>query len=464
MAIEYVEIRGSNREVIGIIDTAASIIWHSVWFGVGDFEIYAKATTEHLQLLQVGYYVTRNDDEHIGIIESITIENNLQDGKMITARGRFAKSLLDRRLIYNLSGITNKATTIRGRVENAVRWLVLNNAISCTFDTRRNISMLELGADAHIVDIIVDENGDPAEKQTSYSNLREYTDELLQEYGLSANVILDDETKKLQYIVKEGVDRSADNEAELDAVIFSGDYDNLSDSEYLYDITNHKTVALIGGEGEDIERFYALLVPSVDVSTDINRKEIFVDASSLNKTMKAEDLQALFTTGVFSGIYFKVNGVIYATLVYDGEKEYSLNSLREKFPNGAVSGSKFVVSGTTYANKVYGDDDNYKLTTVGYKAMLDKDGEQGDYELTNDRYTIMLKAQGNQQLKTLIKAETFTGTINVTAGNYILNTDFALGDIVTVQDNDIDKFVNVRITEVTEVQDENGYTVDAVYE
>lgn len=464
MAIEYVEIRGSNREVIGIIDTAASVIWHTVWFSVGDFEIYAKATTAHLNLLKVGNYVTRNDDEHIGVIEKINIINSQTDGKMITATGRFAKCLLDRRLIYQLSGTSNKATTIRGRVENAARWLVLQNAINCPFDARRNISIIELGADAHIIDVIIDENGNPAEKQTSYSNLLEYTDELLQEYGLSANVVLDDETKKLQYIVKEGVDRSAENEAGIDPIIFSSDYDNLSDSEYLYDITNHKTVALIGGEGEDIDRFYALLIPSVEISTDLNRKEVFVDASSLNKTMKAEDLQNLFTTGVFSGIYFKVNGTIYATLVYENDKELSLSSLREKFPSGSVSGSKFVVSGTTYATKVYGDDDNYLLTAQGYKATLDKDGEQGDYELTDNRYTIMLKAQGTQELKTLVKSETFTGTIDVTAGNYILNTDFALGDIVTVQDNDIDKYINVRIVEVTEVQDENGYTIDAVYE
>lgn len=464
MAIEYIETRGSNREVNGIIDTAKSIIWHTVWFGVGDFEVYAPATEKHLNLLKVGCYVSRNNDENIGLIESVKITESIQDGKMITATGRFVKCLLDRRLIYQLSGKTNRATTVRGRVENAVRLLVLNNAINCSFDSRRNISILELGENKNILDVIVDESGEPAEKQTSYDNLLEYTDELLQEYGLSANVILNDETKKLQYIVKEGVDRSADNEAGLDPIIFSSDYDNLSDSEYLYDITNHKTVALIGGEGEDIERFYALLLPTLAVSTDLNRKEVFVDASSLNKTMKAEDLQNLFTTGVFSGIYFKVNGTIYATLVYDNDKDVSLSSLREKFPSGSVSGSKFVVSGVTYATKVYGDDDNYLLTALGYKATLDKDGEQGDYELTDNRYTIMLKAQGTQTLKTLIKSEMFTGTINVSAGNYILNTDFALGDIVTVQDNDIGKFVNVRIVEVTEVQDENGYTVDAVYE
>ena len=37
--IEYVEIRGSETEIVGILDVATAIIWHSVYFGVGDFEI-----------------------------------------------------------------------------------------------------------------------------------------------------------------------------------------------------------------------------------------------------------------------------------------------------------------------------------------------------------------------------------------------------------------------------------------
>lgn len=375
--IDLIEIRATNREVIGIVDTAKSIIWHTVWYGVGDFEIFAKATAEHLQLLKVGYYVTRNDSDEIGIIESIEITTSITDGTMITATGRFAKSILDRRLIYRTSGTTklsNKATVLSGNVESAARALVANNAISCTFDTRRNFTILELGANAGITAVIVDENGNAAEKQVSYENLLEYTDGLLEEYELSAQIILDDATKKLQYVVKQGVDRSADNVAGLDPVIFSRDYDNLSDSQYAFDSTSKKNVALIGGAGEGIERFYSLLAPAV---TGMDRREIFVDASSLSKTYKDDN---------------------------DTEQTY-----------------------------------------------------------TDAQYSKMLITQGKQTLAPLTDTETFTGTILVTAGNYVVNTDFALGDIITVQENSIDKFINVRITEITEVQDENGYTVDAVY-
>ena len=137
--IEYVEIRESNAAVIGIIDIAKSIIWRSVYFGVGDFEIYAPATLDIVDMLKVGRYVTRPDNTEVGIIESISISTNEQDGTMIIANGRFAKSILDRRLIYNLSGKSNKATILRGNVEVKARELVQNNAISCAFDSKRNI-------------------------------------------------------------------------------------------------------------------------------------------------------------------------------------------------------------------------------------------------------------------------------------------------------------------------------------
>lgn len=375
MAIDYVEVRDSTREVIGIVDTFGSIIWHTVWFGVGDFEIYAVASEQNLELLQKNNYVTRSDDEEVGIIEKVVINEDASTGRMITATGRFAKSILNRRLIYNLSGTSNKATVLHGLVEVAARTLVANNAINCSFDVKRNIPILELGTLKNFTEKIVDEKGSSAYKQVSYDNLLDYTDSLLQEYNLSAKIILDDDTKKLQYVVEKGTDRSESNSNGIDPVIFSKDYDNITDSEYSYSTENKKNVALIGGEGEGLARFYALLDPVV---SGLERKEIFVDASSISKSYQDEQEQ---------------------------EQTY-----------------------------------------------------------TDAEYTAMLKTQGKQTLKPLTDVESFEGTITVTSGNYILNRDFYLGDIVTVQENSIDKFIDVRITEVTEVQDENGYTVDAVYE
>lgn len=454
MAIEYVVIRDTSREIVGIIDTAKSVIWHSLYYGVGDFEIYAIATPEHIQLLKRNNYVTRLDNDEVGIIEGVEILQNPQDGLMIVARGRFAKSILDRRLIYRLSGFMNVPTILRGRVENAIRTVVQGNAINCDWDTRRNIASLELGANAGIAKTIVDDSGNAAEKQVSYQNLLLYTDEVLEEYEMSAKVILNDDTKKLQYVVYEGTDRS-------DTVVFSREFDNLVESRYTADDTAEKNVALIGGEGEGKERFYSLLAGS---QSGLSRRELFVDASSQNKKLRKTELQELFPSGTFSGLNFIVNGNVYATLITDLDREYSLSQLNSLFPSGVTSGTKFNVGGVTYANLIYGETDKYKLTPLGYKAMLDVEEQEGTYELTNTVYTNLLNSQGKQDLSVLNKVETFDGAINTSFGNWILNEDYFLGDIVTVQDNQIGKYASVRITEITEVQDENGYTVSVNYQ
>lgn len=371
--IEYVEIHETNGEVVGIIDVAKSIIWHSVYFGVGDFEIYAPATPEIIDLLKVDRYVTRPNNWEIGIIESISIADDVQDGSMITAIGRFAKSILDRRLIYNLSGTSNAATILRGNVETAVREVVKNNAIACPFDSNRNIALLSLGELSNIPLQIVDGNGKAARKQVSYENLLTYTDGVLEEYGLSATCILS--VGGLRYFVFAGADRSVNNAEGNTPIVFSREFDNLSASEYTYNATPEKNVALIGGAGEGTARFYSLFANS---EADLRRREIFIDASSISRTYKDEN---------------------------DVEQTY---------------------------------------TDADYKEMLD--------------------TKGKQDLSPLVAEETFTGVIDVTNGNWVYGRDFSLGDIVTVQDNNIGKYANVRIREATEVQDEDGYTVEVNYQ
>lgn len=375
MAIEYVEIRNKDREIIGIIDTAQSIIWHSIYYGVGDFEIYIHATPEHLDLLKTDYFVTRPDNDEVGIIEKLEITNNAQDGLMIAASGRFAKSLLDRRLIYNLSGTSNRATILRGNVEANIRSVVTNNAINCPFSTARNISLLQLGSSADLPAIIVDEYGHATQKQVSYGNLLEYTDGVLQEYEYSSKLLLDNETGKLSYICFAGTDRSVDNSDGNSPIIFSREYDNLNDSNYSADKTPEKNFALIGGEGEGVERFYVELNSE---RADLERRELWVDAASISKTIEGE-----------------------------GE-------------------------------------------------------EQQEY--TDEEYAEMLKAHGKQTLSTTKAVEAFSGSLNISLSPWKLNEDFALGDVVTVQDNQIGKYANARIVSTTEIQDENGYTVEVEYE
>ena len=370
MAIDYIEIRAAEtRDILGVIDGAQSVIWHSVYYGCGDFEIYVAASTKNVELLQVGNYATKPYDDEIGVIERVEITNTVTDGKMIVASGRLGKSILDRRHIYKLNEHTNTPTILRGSVETSVRTVVYDNAISCTFDARRNIDDLTLGVFKNYPEIIVDDHGEPAEKQVSFRNLLDYITAVLEEYGMSCTIKLYAEDLKMRFEVFKGIDRSTDNTNGNDPVIFSIEYDNLVESNYLYDVSAWKNAALIGGEGEGSERFYSLIAGTAE---GIERRETFIDDSSISKTA-----------------------------------------------------------------------DEVTYTDAEYNAMLISDGLQ--------------------KLAALEPLEDFRGTLNVNGGIWRLGEDYNIGDIVTVQDNELGFYVNVRISEITETQDENGYNVDITY-
>lgn len=369
--LDYVEIRNTNLELIGIVDTATSVLWSPTYYGAGYVEIYAPASAPNVEMLKEGNYITRNDDPNVGIIERVQVVFNEIDGRMILAAGRFAKSILDRRLIYQLSGTSVSPTIMKGNAEEAARMLVTKNAINCPFDSARNIDVLELGEHSGSTEVIVDDSGDDAEKQATYKVLLDYTDRLLEEYGLGAYMKLSADLK-LQYTVFKGVDRSVDNKDGNEPIVFSQGFDNLLSSDYLYSTELLKNTALIGGEGEGLERFCVVLKSA---EKGLARREVFVDASS--------------------------------------------------------------------STRKYNDENDVEQT------------------LTDSQYRTQLITLGKQGLAAYQHTETFTGAIDITQSTvqYGYGKGIYLGDIATIQDNEIGLYINARLLTVTEVKDSSGYNV-----
>jgi len=371
--IEFLEIRNVNRSLTGIIDNAKSIIWDCEYYGAGSFEIYTALTPQARNLLQIGNYITRRDEENAAIIEALDYTDSAQDGVMIIAKGRMLKSILDRRLVYRLNGNTINPVRISGNVATAVQNVVYNHAGGGA-GAARSLGVTK-GSTGGITKIITSTNDENTTRQSSYKGLLEFTDAVLQEYECGALIRID-EQKQMIYDCFEGQDRSVGNTAGNKPVIFSQDFENLLTVEYTKDTTELKNFALIGGEGEGLARFYTTY--STSNVMGLSRREVFVDGSSIPR--KYQD--------------------------GDTEKEY-----------------------------------------------------------TAAEYTAMLRGQAQPDLKELITTETFTGELNLTTSPYKYgkDADFWLGDIVTVQDNSLGLYTNVRILRATEAQDENGYLLTIEY-
>ena len=360
--IDYIVVRNSDREKIGIVDAFASIIWNVVYFGVGTFEVYAPFDSNNAELLQIGNYVSRHGRRDIGIIENVNITYEAGGALMITASGRFAKSILDRRLIYSLKDNTVTPVVCRGNVEAAARSLVNQSIINAT-DTARNVPFIELGAAAGLSAKLVND------QQTSFGNLLEITDEMLQEYNYSAYMTLNESTLKLQYIVFAGQDRT---KGTANPLIFSQEYDNMLSNDYTKYNTNEKNVALCGGAGEGVERKFVLVTDNA--KDGIGRRELFVDGSSNSETYKDDD----------------------------GETQ--------EYPTG--------------------------------------------------EYLAMLRTTARQELLQYKAAEEIDAELDVTTSVLEFETDYNVGDIITIIDNVLNIEIKSRIIEVNEVQDGGGYSVN----
>lgn len=459
--IDYVEIRNESLELLGLIDTAKSIIWETQYYGAGAFEIFVQSTPETVALLQVGNFVTRVENDGVGIIEAVNVTYDGNDGRMIAASGRLAKSILDRRLITYINKDRCAATIFSGNVEARARGLVQDNAIACYRDKARtipyparNIGLLQLGELAGLP-------AETDERNVNGENLLSFTDEFLQQHSYGAKVIR--AGNKLAYTVYAGADRSIGNAAGNQPVIFSEDFDNLTGSNYVFDETESRTFALVGGEGDGDARFYAEC--SADAS-GLARREVFI-SSSTAKTVYEDTFAGNGMAVVDEWEDLPGGDRKPISWHYEGTTDFVLSHAATEIRS---------VEATTEEDASVKYSANYAARTVTIKVQfVDENGAHRNRPLyygesavvkyvDDDEYRQQLREEGKQKLATMLAVEEFSGSIDIANSSFVYGIDFELGDIVTVQDNSINKYLNCRVVAATEVQDDGGYQVNIEYE
>ena len=95
--------------------------------------------------------------------------------------------------------------------------------------------------------------GDRVYYQTRYDNSDEAVTALCEASGLGVSISLIPENQQLLFEVLEGVDRSA-NQSNRPPMIFNVDYDNVTNREFISDISEYKNTAIVAGQGEGAER------------------------------------------------------------------------------------------------------------------------------------------------------------------------------------------------------------------
>lgn len=275
--IPYIEILEWNSDQTALEPSfliEASQCWFELsYYETGQFEIYAPATTNNLQLKK-GQFVKIPNKPYLWYIVSIQYEFNADGARMIDAKGYEAKWIVSKRIIRDPLQLPSNLKTAME--------LLFNNNLGNGAITQRRIAGLQYDFTACA--------GKTTDAQATRGNLYEYTSNLLKLHKIGAYSLLTN--KKIVYNALNGVDRT-------DTILFSQSMDNLISATYYTSDEEKKTNCQIVSSFSETtgtgtarttitNEFVAYEPTETEGASGIDRAEITL-ASNLSTKVKQAD-------------------------------------------------------------------------------------------------------------------------------------------------------------------------------
>lgn len=316
-------ILNKSFQPVAVIDQYSSLIWTKRYWDCGDFELYIPADSKLLEYLHTGYYVHRMDCDCTMIIEHIEINTDAENGNYFIISGRSAESILSYRIVANSGnfGTDNPSFMCDQLIEIEAK------------SNDRGINIIKdiyyLSDTSDFIDYII-------WNTFKYENLLTAVLSLCKQYGFSFKFLLtDDNGFDIQFY--KGKDRAL-LQTENSPVIFSSKYYNLINSQYVLDVAEDKTMALVAGEGEGDARAVLWTTKAQDVPKQLDRREMFVDARDLQskkddgttmteaeyaELLRSRGKEKLFETQTIEGL----SGEVDTTLQFVYRRDWDLGDV-----------------------------------------------------------------------------------------------------------------------------------------
>lgn len=251
----------SSYTPVAVIDSYKSLIWTKRYYDCGDFELFIPADSSILPYIQPDYFLMRDDDDSVMIIEKLEVDTDAENGDFFIVSGRDLKSILGRRIFNRQFVLT--AQTVNAAVQSMVDFCTTVQGRPS--ETYRQIAGLTVDTTTVFSEDI--------KAQFTGQTLLNGIISLTQPKEIGTKMTISGSALILSFY------QGADN-----GVVFSPEFDNLANSKYIFDKTNLKNQAYIAGEGQGSERKWA----SVILTTFVGRprglalREVFVDARDVS--------------------------------------------------------------------------------------------------------------------------------------------------------------------------------------
>lgn len=296
-----IKVINDNYELEGIIDTYESFIWTDRFDSYGDFELYTPFNNYILNICRQNYYLAIDESPHNMIIEDIMVQTDAENGNHLVIKGRSLESILDRRIVWHqttisastdhtlLTGITQLLTDAFIKPKQEVPERKVDNFYIKKPELNFLIEEFEIEKTQFTgdsLDSIVMDICDSFEigyrilfgyQIKKLYNEIEVWDATNNNWAVKSNI--DDFDMFFELYL--GYDRSYDQPEgnDLPYVVFSPNFDNIINTNYLDSISGMKNVTLVLGEGDGTTRKRLI----VGKEAGLQRRELYTDARDLQK-------------------------------------------------------------------------------------------------------------------------------------------------------------------------------------
>lgn len=329
----------TDLEVVGIVDIYKSFIWTDRYNDNGDFEISLTLNNGIPEFVQKDYYLVNPDSEHAMIVESISIDTDMEEGPTFLVKGESLESLLKRRIVWTKTTFEAK-DGIEPNLQNGIKQLIDDAIINPAMAIRK------------IDNFIFEESNDPNitkltfEAQYFGEELYEIISKLCKENDIGFKITIND-NRQFVFKLYAGVDHSYGTEDTPQNtnpyVIFSPRFDNIINTNYLDSNESFKNVTLVAGESDTSESGKELsrdtyVVALSDFYAGVFRREIFTDANGVNRNKGSDDAlseeqyqahlrQAGIDTLIEHTILTAFEGEVEPTTMYEYGKDYLIGDI-----------------------------------------------------------------------------------------------------------------------------------------
>lgn len=262
------------------LDTFESLIWTERYNGCGNFEFYTPVNDKMLEVVDViqkkmetklDCYAWLKESETCMIIESLEITTDTETGNHLIVSGRGLESLLERRIIWD-------QTVLNGNLQNGVERLLNEAIINPKVSARKMPNFLFEASSNEFIKTL------SLRAQYTGDNLYDTILTICDSYQLGFDVSLD-QNNSFVFSLKYGENRSYDQEKNP-YVIFSPNYENIINSDYLESAKTLKNVTLVAGEDEGTSRRTRI----VGAASGLSRRELYTDARDIQSETESGKL------------------------------------------------------------------------------------------------------------------------------------------------------------------------------